>query len=112
MKHLIALTTAVALLAGCASHEEKAAQQAVIDDVQCQSYGAKSGTDSYIACRVSLDQQHAQADQARKQRAIQALQNYQAPQSAQPTPVDTYQRPATVNCTSTSFGWTTNTTCR
>lgn len=108
----IALAAALTLLAGCANHEQKAAEQAANDDAQCQSYGAKPGTDAYIQCRVSLSEQHAQADQARKQRAIQALQNYHPPQSAQPTPVNTYQLPTTVNCTSTTFGGTTNTSCR
>jgi hypothetical protein len=112
MKAYIALTALLTLLAGCATHEQKAAEQAANDDTQCQSYGAKPATDPYIQCRVSLSQQHAQADQARKQRAIQALQNYQSPTSAQPMPVNTYQLPTTVNCTSTTFGQTTNTSCR
>jgi hypothetical protein len=112
MKAWIALITTFSLLTGCTNHEQKAAEQAASDDTQCQSYGAKPGTDPYIQCRVSLSQQHAQTDQARKQRAIQALQNYQPPQSAQPTPVNTYQLPTTVNCTSTTFGGTTNTSCR
>ncbi len=112
MRHLIALTAVLTLIAGCASQEQKAAQQSANEDAQCQSYGARPGTDPYIQYRVTLSQQRAQADQARKQRAIQALQNYQAPQSAQRMPVNTYQLPTTVNCTSTSFGGTTNTSCR
>ena len=60
MKHLIALTAVVILIAGCASQEQKAAQQAAAEDAQCQSYGARPGTDAYIQCRLSLSQQHAQ----------------------------------------------------
>jgi hypothetical protein len=108
MKAWTAIGTALILMTGCVTDEEAASQQAVSDDAKCQSYGAKPGTDPYIQCRVALGQQQMQADQARKQRALQYLMN----QQAQPQPLNTYQLPPTVNCTSTTLGQTTNTSCR
>lgn len=40
------------LLAGCASPERLAAR----DDATCQGYGAKPGSDVYIACRMKQDE--------------------------------------------------------
>jgi hypothetical protein len=34
---------------------------AASDDRECQSYGAKPGTDQYISCRVTKNQQHEAA---------------------------------------------------
>lgn len=72
------------LLLGCKSEsreqhrlEESRAQQAAADDQQCTSYGATVGSDSYVACRMQLDNRRAQADEARRQRVLQMLINRQ-----------------------------------
>ena len=86
-------------------------QQANMDDAQCQSYGAKPGTDTYVNCRVQLnrittEQQSQQT--ARRQQAIQTmLLNQQSQQQVQP-----YQIPKQVNCASNTYGQTTNTNCQ
>lgn len=110
MKVLI-VVAAMALLIGCANqHQEQQqieaakAQQAAADDSQCQSYGAKPGSDAYVGCRVHLDAQRAQAGEVRRQRALQMLMNGQQPQKV-------YQMPGQTNCTSTTYGQTTNTNC-
>jgi hypothetical protein len=41
-------------LAGCMSKEERVAKQEAADDQQCLSYGAKQGSDAYVACRTNL----------------------------------------------------------
>lgn len=73
----------ISLLLGCKSEsreqhrvEESHAQQAA-DDQQCRSYGATVGSDSYVACRMQLDNRRAQADEARRQRVLQMLINRQ-----------------------------------
>jgi hypothetical protein len=43
VRHLIALTAVLTLIAGCASQEQKAAQQLANDDAQCQSYRSQAG---------------------------------------------------------------------
>jgi hypothetical protein len=45
--------------------EYRAQQQAQInaaDDAQCQSYGVAPGSDAYVACRMNLTNNRAQAD--------------------------------------------------
>ena len=44
---------AIALL--CSACALSRAEQDSADNAQCMSYGAKLGTDSYVACRVQLD---------------------------------------------------------
>lgn len=56
------------MLAGCADYEARQQAQAQAqaqaqqanDDAQCQSYGAAPGSQSYIQCRMNLDNQRAQ----------------------------------------------------
>ncbi len=106
------ITAALALLVGCVNQQQEQrdidaakARQAVNDDAKCQSYGAKPGSDAYVSCRVQLDTLRAQADEVRRQRALQMLMNCQQPQKV-------YQMPGQTNCTSTTYGQTTNTNCR
>lgn len=73
----IAATFLFAALAGCANHEPDPSQLAIRDDAQCQSYGAKPGSDAYVQCRVSLANQQGQANEMRRQRALQILMNQQ-----------------------------------
>jgi hypothetical protein len=40
--------------------QQQAQAQAVSDDAQCQSYGAAPGSQSYIQCRMNLDNQRGQ----------------------------------------------------
>lgn len=35
-----------------------AVQQGYFDDIKCQSYGAKKGSDPYVACRAQLERPH------------------------------------------------------
>lgn len=84
------------------------AQQAANDDVQCQSYGVKPGSDAYVSCRMQLDNRHAQAEADRRQRVSQMLMNNQQNQQS----VQPYQIPKQVNCASTTYGQTTNTNCQ
>lgn len=83
--------------------------QANDDDLQCQSYGAKPGTDAYVNCRVQLKQisngQQSQQE-AQRQRAVQAILLNQKNQQQTP-----YVMPSQTNCTSTVYGQTVNTTC-
>ncbi|GKQ49050.1 hypothetical protein [Pseudomonas syringae] len=111
MRALI-FAAAIALLMGCGNKQQERpeieaakAQQAVADDAQCQSYGVKPGSDAYVGCRMQLDSRRAQSDEIRRQRALQMLINGQQPQKV-------YQMPAQTNCTSTTYGQTTNTNCR
>jgi len=39
--------------------QAQAAAIAAYDDARCQSYGAAPGSQSYIQCRMNLDNQHA-----------------------------------------------------
>ena len=50
---IAALSFNAMMLAGCMSEESLAAQNAK-DDQACLSYGAKRGTDAYVACRTQL----------------------------------------------------------
>ncbi|PHN49134.1 hypothetical protein [Pseudomonas amygdali] len=114
MKVLI-VAAAMAMLMGCVNKQQEQqeqqeieaakAQQAVADDAQCQSYGAKPGSDAYVGCRMQLDAQRAQSGKIRRQRALQLLINGQQPQRV-------YQMPGQTNCTSTTYGETTTTNCR
>jgi hypothetical protein len=67
MKAVI-VVLAMALLVGCSNKQKEQqeieaakAQQAVADDSQCGSYGAKPGSDAYVGCRMQLDAQRVQA---------------------------------------------------
>lgn len=109
-----AAIAALVVLLGCTSDQEKLAnaqaakaQQAAADDAQCQSYGVRPGSDAYVSCRMQLDNRQAQADELRRQRALQMLMNNQNQQQA----VQPYQLPKQVNCTSSTYGQTTNTNC-
>ncbi|MCL5229713.1 hypothetical protein [Pseudomonas nunensis] len=99
-------------------------QKANSDDAECQSFGAQPGTDTYVNCRIQLkkiasDQQTESA--AQKQRAAQAFimnmqqqQNLQNQQTQQTLQNLQQQKPAIqpqINCTSTKFGQTVNTSC-
>ena len=45
------------------SQQAQAAATAANDDAQCQSYGAAPGSQSYIQCRMNLDNRRAQMRQ-------------------------------------------------
>lgn len=49
-------------------------QQAIndADDAQCRSYGAKPGSDAYVACRMNLANTRQQAAKAASDRACAA----------------------------------------
>ncbi|MCK1733923.1 hypothetical protein IVA79_08130 [Bradyrhizobium sp. 138] len=96
------------VLFGCAEYQaQQAAEIASGDDAQCNSYGAKPGSDAYIQCRVSLDNHR----QANRRAALGAYLEMQRQNNAQPTPV--YQMPTNrqTNCTSVVNGQVINTTC-
>jgi hypothetical protein len=70
-------------LTSCVSREQLAeraaaarAEIAYQDDVQCQSYGARPGSDAYVACRMNAAnarQAQENIDAARRQEASEAL---------------------------------------
>ncbi|WP_247513359.1 hypothetical protein [Bradyrhizobium sp. 157] len=94
------------LLGGCdltASQERATAERA--DNAQCSNYGLKPGTAEFAQCRMSMDQHR----QARVGAALQQIDrnnreaaDYNERRLARPT----------INCTGTTTGNTTNTTCR
>ena len=49
-------------------------QQAIndVDDAQCRSYGAKPGSDAYVACRMNLANARQQAATAASDRSCAA----------------------------------------
>jgi hypothetical protein len=49
-------------LAGCANHGPVRDIVAEADDAQCRSYGARPGTDAYIACRTNIAAARRQAE--------------------------------------------------
>ena len=59
-----ALSFNAMMLAGCMSGEEGLAAQNAKDDQQCLSYGAKRGTDAYVACRTQLSTTRTTASNA------------------------------------------------
>ena len=97
------------------------------DDAKCKSFGAKPGTDTYVNCRLQLQQMKvqslsnnqaaaqaaAQQDAQNRAAVIQKLMNWQAAQPIyQPPPV--YQMPVprqSTNCTSNRIGDYTYTNC-
>jgi hypothetical protein len=57
MSRLVATVAVCILTAGCLNDQQFAAQIPVSDDVACQSYGAKPGSEAYFRCRVAKNQQ-------------------------------------------------------
>jgi hypothetical protein len=59
-------------LSDCAGFKEELARQEAAkkaavnaaDDEKCRSYGAQPGTDTYVACRMNIDNQRAQLEAA------------------------------------------------
>lgn len=81
-------------------------EMAAGDDGTCQSYGARPGTDAYIQCRMSRDQQRQQAKAA-------FLSAYMANQRQQPAPQPYYMpvpNNRTVNTNCNTIGTQTNCT--
>ena len=79
-------------LAGCQTPEMKAAEQAS-NDQTCRSYGAKPGSDTYVQCRLQMDQMNQQRRIARSQQ-LSAI-------SAQ---LNAASQPQNVSCTRTLTG--------
>jgi len=63
-KTLLGLLAAL-VLASCMSQEDRLAAQNAKDDQQCLSYGAKSGSDAYVACRTQLASARTNAEAMR-----------------------------------------------
>jgi hypothetical protein len=97
-------------------------QQSNTDDAQCQSYGAKPGTDAYVNCRVQLnristEQQSQQS--AQRQQAIQTMmlnqqnqQNQQQkPYVVQPVP-QIAPAPVQTHCATNAIGQAVYTNCQ
>lgn len=109
---VIAATFFFAALAGCANHEPDPAQMAAKNDAQCQSYGAKPGSDAYVQCRVALANQQRQANEARRQRALQILMNQQGQKPQQPHMMQPVPAKQQTNCISNSVGQGVFTSCQ
>jgi hypothetical protein len=75
------------------------------DDQDCQSWGAKPGTETYVNCRAMLAQANAQR---RAAVAAALIATMPKPQPVQPHVMPTSP---TVNCTSVQTGTITNTNC-
>jgi hypothetical protein len=67
------------------TQQQQARTQAISDDAQCQSYGAAPGSQSYIQCRMNLDNQRAQM---RAAVASQLVGRMVAPPAAPPSTVN------------------------
>jgi hypothetical protein len=66
-----------------------AAQQAAIDnadDAQCRQYGARPGSDGYVACRMNLANNRQAADAARQQAWADVTQSGLAMAARPPAP--------------------------
>jgi hypothetical protein len=61
MKSAFAACVLAITLSGCVTGGPHSPEVAAADDRECQSYGAKPGTDQYISCRVTKNQQHEAA---------------------------------------------------
>jgi hypothetical protein len=60
---VVAVSLATTLtLAGCMTREERIAAQNAKDDQKCLAYGARRGTDAYVACRAQLDSARTTAE--------------------------------------------------
>lgn len=55
MKWMFVAGTALTLLSGCVTSEQRIAQ----DDTQCLSYGVPKGSPAYVQCRMKLDENRA-----------------------------------------------------
>lgn len=95
---------ALALTACSQSPVELAAAR----DAECQSYGAKPGSDAYVECRARLAQAATQADATRRAAIVQSLADKPKPEPYQivKPPVRTQ-----TNCTSDAIGSTVYTNC-
>ena len=110
MSRLLLSWLAGCALVGCMSPEERAARAAayqaqleVQEDAQCRSYGAEPGSQTYVQCRMLLQQQAAQAEAQRRAAIMQMLIN--RPQ-IQPVQLQTPALPSnqSVNCTTNYVG--------
>jgi hypothetical protein len=105
----------LALVGGCAQYRAEqqaraaamAQAQAASDDAQCRSYGAQSGSQMYIQCRMSLDQQRQQTRAA----LAAAILSRPAPQPYYLPPPQPIVTSPPMNCTSTPIGNTVSTHC-
>lgn len=102
MRYLV-IATALVLLGGCVSAEERAYQQGMADHSACQSYGFAPGSEGYSQCRMSTAQQR---DANRT--ALIGAYLMSRPQVA-PAPVPVYQmpvsRPSFTNCLPVGSGF-------
>lgn len=64
MFRVLFLAATAAALAGCAGSETATQATFRADDARCKSYGAEPGTDDYVRCRLAIDLQKANAEQA------------------------------------------------
>ena len=64
MTKILLVACAALALSGCVTAEEMAAQTASVDDTECHSYGAATGTDAYFQCRMVKTQQRIDATAA------------------------------------------------
>jgi hypothetical protein len=73
----IILVTVLLLLSlgGCAS--DPPPNYAAMDDAQCQSFGAKPGTDIYVNCRMQLASQREGEEAQKRAMVTQYLLNRQ-----------------------------------
>lgn len=96
---LVCAAAACFALAGCIDHPITGPIHAAQDDAKCQSYGAKPGSDSYVNCRVAMEQEHGRLRRA----LFGASASLLAAGSAPP--------PRPITCTGTRMGTMTTASC-
>jgi hypothetical protein len=90
------------------------AEWAVKDDETCKSYGAKPGSDIYIQCRMSLQQNRDAGDNAIAAAAASApvVTNNQLVSTAGSPPVIRNILPQQTRCQTVGIGRTMQTVCQ
>jgi hypothetical protein len=98
LRHAVGALTLTFFLAGCVSPQQAQTE----DDSACRQMGARLGSDVYVQCRLS---QQLRRDARRREIADAFSDAGLALMAGQ-------ARTAPLNCTSTRFGSTIDTTCR
>ena len=113
MRAVWIVVAGILCLSGCVSGEERAqraAQQAAATeaarDTKCRSFGAQPGTPAYVDCRLRLEQM------ASNETAAAHAASAAAGARLQRAGMEMMMGRPTVNCTSTPFGTSVQTTCQ
>lgn len=97
MKWLLLIPVAAAL-AACAATPEQKAQQAQMDDAECQGWGLTPNDPRYVQCRALLTERRANSDLAVTKGIFHVLANAGPPPAPYMPPKTSFQ------CTGSSVG--------